>query len=146
MSENCKFEINSAAYLQALQGGIQRAVVAVTEQAAHDANMYVKFDSGDLHNSMRIEYEGGYSMPLVGSMFAGYFPASANGSVGVISWNTPYAKRQYFTGTPIDHKRGEAEPHLMWADYAESLYKRDWDKMFVKSFALGLRAGTRFNV
>ena len=114
---NVNFEVNYAMYQRLLNKGITAALAAVTEQAAHDTNMYVKYDSGTLHDSQRVEYKDGTSE---------------------ISWNTPYAKRQYYTGTPIDHKKGEAEPRLMWAHYAESLHRKDWDKIFVKAFARGL--------
>lgn len=115
------FKVDYAAYERLLNNGITAGVAAVTEQVGHDANMYVKYDSGALHHSMRVEYREGK---------------------GEVSWNTPYALRQYYTGNPIDHKKGEAEPHLMWAAYAESLYRKDWDRMFVKSFAYGIRLGT----
>lgn len=111
------FKVDYAAYERLLNNGITAGVAAVTEQVGHDANMYVKYDSGALHDSMRVEYREGK---------------------GEVSWNTPYALRQYYTGNPIDHMKGEAEPHLMWAAYAESLYRKDWDKMFEKAFARGM--------
>lgn len=111
------FKVDYAAYERLLNNGITAGVAAVTEQVGHDANMYVKYDSGALHDSMRVEYREGK---------------------GEVSWNTPYALRQYYTGNPIDHMKGEAEPHLMWAHYAAQHHGKDWKKIFEKAFARGM--------
>ena len=111
------FHVDMPKYQRALKKGIDAGIIAVTEQAASDSQKYVKYDSGTLHDSMRIEYKKG---------------------VGSISWNTPYAKRQYYTGTPIDHRQNRAKPHLMWAHYAAQHHGKDWKKIFEKAFARGM--------
>ena len=118
---DCKFEVNMSLYQQLLKNGTNRGIIAATEQAATDANRYVKYENGDLHGSIDVDYE-----------------RNGLNVTGVISWNTDYALRQYYTGEPINHGKGEGPPHKQWAHYAESVHRKDWLLQMTKGFAEGL--------
>ena len=47
---------------------------------------------------------------------------------GLLVWDTPYAKRVYFTGTPSHDENPDAE--LMWVHVARDRYSKDWLAMF----------------
>lgn len=49
-------------------------------------------------------------------------------SKGLLEWNTPYAKRVYYTGTPSHDQNPDAE--LMWVQVARDRYSKDWMTMF----------------
>lgn len=109
------FEVNFPVYKSLLTNAMHMGIAAAAEQAASDSNRYVKYDSGDLHHSQDVD-----------------IVQHGMGWDGEISWNMPYAQRQYFTGTPINHAKGDGPPHLKWAHYAHSLHHEDWEKQFVK--------------
>ena len=47
---------------------------------------------------------------------------------GVLVWDTPYAKKVYFTGTPSHDANPDAE--LMWVQVARDRYGKDWLVVF----------------
>lgn len=47
---------------------------------------------------------------------------------GELVWNTPYAKRVYYTGTPSHDENPDAE--LMWVHVARDRYGKDWLVIF----------------
>lgn len=66
-----------------------------------DCNTYVRMQSGDLARSADIE-DGGKK----------------------ITWNTPYAKRVYYTGTPRTDVNPSAS--LRWGEKAIRQHKSEW--------------------
>ena len=75
-------------------------MAALGEQALKDANYFCKEDSGVLIDSSRIEKE----------------PDGVD-----LTWNTPYSKRQYYTGQPSPDKNPNAS--MMWAHKGEAANK-----------------------
>lgn len=49
---------------------------------------------------------------------------------GELVWNTPYAKRVYYTGTPDTTKGHNPDAQLMWVHFARDRYKEDWLVIF----------------
>lgn len=113
-----KFEVYTELYKRLLSQGAATGINAVAEQALSDSNRYVKIDQGTLRDSGRVEGEG---------------------IEKAISWNTPYALRQYYTGTPIDHGKNEGEPSLQWAHKAQRLHGKNWLRIMTKEFGEGLK-------
>lgn len=87
----------------------EKALFAAKEQILNDCNMYVRVDQGILRDTSRTE-EGNMSIELV--------------------WDTPYAKRVYYTGTPSKDVNPNAS--LEWAEKAAAKYKNDWGKIIEK--------------
>lgn len=81
-----------------------RAMPAVAEQQLSDCNTYVRMQDGTLADSARIE-NGGYK----------------------ITWNTRYAKKVYYTGTPRRNKNPNAS--LRWCEVAKRKYAKSWAKL-----------------
>lgn len=75
-------------------------MAALGEQALKDANYFCKEDSGVLIDSSRIEKD----------------PDGV-----ALTWNTPYVKRQYYTGQPSPDKNANASK--MWAHKGEEANK-----------------------
>ena len=84
-----------------------QACYEITKQVRDDSNLYVREDTGELRRS------------------------SVRGSDltrGIVGWDTPYAKRVYFTGTPAKDRNPNAS--LMWRDKARSLHSKEWLELF----------------
>ena len=84
----------------------EKMIFLVTTQALKDSNNYARRQSGDLIRSSLIatDYEK-----------------------GILIWDTPYAKKVYWTGTPLKNKNPNAR--LMWADFAKANHNKEWLKI-----------------
>jgi hypothetical protein len=104
--------------IQAIKERIARdkakMVFLVTTQALKDSNKYCRQQSGDLIRSSLI---------------------STDYEKGLLVWNTPYAKRVYWTGNPLTNKNPHAR--LMWADYAKAVHNKEWLKIAQRGASRG---------
>ena len=107
MSSGVKFTPHSKQLVEkAFREGLK---FAVKEQILTDCNYYCKEQSGDLKDSVQ---------------------HSARGVKMTLSWNTPYAKRQWYTGTPRKNKNPNAS--LKWAEVAQKEHNEDWIRQIEK--------------
>lgn len=83
------------------------AQVKVTEAAFRDCTKYCKKDTGRLMESGQTE------------------PSS-----GIMTWNTEYARRAYYTGAPDKSKNPYAS--LMWAHKAAEVNRERWKAIVEK--------------
>jgi len=85
---------------------VAKMTFLVTTQALKDCNKYARRQSGDLIKSSLIatDYEK-----------------------GELIWNTPYAKKVYWIGTPLKNKNPHAR--LMWAHHAKEVHNKEWLKI-----------------
>ena len=116
---------NPITFAHAKKEGTCVTFVAVCLQEAGllPSGKYLNFqDSGNLHGSIDVDYK-----------------QEGLNVIGEISWHTDYAIRQYYTGEPINHGKGEGPPHKQWAHYAESIHRKDWLLQMAKGFAEGLK-------
>lgn len=111
-TKGVSFEVFDGTYKQLLEASIQDGLIAVGEQALADSNFYVREDQSDLKRSAEIR---------------------RNGKVVNLTYNTPYAKRVYYTGKPSHDKNMNAS--LMWIEKAYNSFKSDWQRIFEKAFA-----------
>lgn len=106
MSNGVKFTPHSAALVKK---AFNMGLVAAQEQILTDCNYYCKEDQRILKNS-------------------------AQHSVGdlklTVSWNTPYARRQWYTGTPSKDKNPNAS--MKWAEVAQKKHNKDWIRQIEK--------------
>lgn len=84
-----------------------KARYLLSSQILADSNKHVRMDKGTLRDSA-IEH--------------------SDLTKGELVWNTPYARRVYFTGTPSTDKNPDAE--LMWVQVAVDRYSKDWVTIF----------------
>lgn len=83
------------------------ALPILAEQILTDCNTYVRMQSGTLADSAHTE-DGGKR----------------------IVWSTPYAKRVFYTGTPLKNKNPKAT--LRWCEVAERVHSKKWAAMATK--------------
>lgn len=81
-----------------------KALPVVAETQLSDCNVYVRMQDGTLADSARVE-DGGKR----------------------ITWNTPYAKRVYYTGTPSKARNPNAS--LRWCEVAKRKYSGQWARL-----------------
>lgn len=79
----------------------QFALPVVAEQILTDCNTYVRMQSGNLASSGHVEAGGKR-----------------------IVWNRSYAKRVYYTGTPLKNVNPNAS--LRWCEKAKRNHKNEW--------------------
>lgn len=83
------------------------ALPILAEQILSDCNTYVRMQDGTLADSARIENGGKH-----------------------LTWNTPYAKKVYYTGKPLRNKNKKAT--LRWCEIAERIFSKSWAELATK--------------
>ena len=109
-----KIDVNSAAIKSKIEGGTKAMKIAVTESVVEYGNIHVRVDQGTLRDSSLIA-----SRPVD----------------GLAIWDTPYARKVYYTGTPSKDVNSQAS--LMWADKAVKKYKKELQKVAQNAFTKG---------
>lgn len=79
----------------------------LSSQILADANKHVRADSWELMKSSK---------------------RASDPAKGELVWDTPYAKRVYYTGRPSHDENPDAE--LMWVHVARDRYGNDWVTLF----------------
>lgn len=99
-----------------IENAFNKALFACQEQMLTDCNTYVKHLEGALEDSSQ---------------------HSVNGLVLKLSWDTPYAKRQWYTGTPsATSKMYHPKASTQWAEHAAMEYGGNtWKKQLEKGMA-----------
>lgn len=85
----------------------EKAKYLLSSQILGDSNRYVRADKWNLRDSSIAK-----SVP----------------KDGLLVWDTPYAKRVYYTGTPSHDENPYAE--LMWVHVARERHSKDWIMLF----------------
>lgn len=98
-----------------IEAGTELATIAVTEAVVEYGNIFVREDQGTLKDSALIK-----SRPRD----------------GVAVWDTPYAKKVYYTGQPSKDKNPQAS--LMWAEKGVKTYKKELDQIAQNAFTKGM--------
>lgn len=98
-----------------IKAGVKRLVPAVAEQALADCNFFARRDQGTMIESSE---------------------TASDIQKGELVWNTPYAKRVYYTGTPSKDVNPNAS--LMWCEKAHDTYGAEWEKVAQKQFEEGM--------
>lgn len=86
-----------------LDAAVNRAFFAAREQILNDCNEYVRVDQGTTRDTAYTEV--------------------SNNTLTLV-WDTPYAKRIYYTGKPSKNINRKAS--LRWAAVAALKYKKNW--------------------
>jgi hypothetical protein len=112
---NIKITRNTPAIQAKIKAGNSMMVPAVTEAVIEYGNVFVPEDQGTLMNSALI---------------------ASRPQDGLAIWDTPYAKRRYYTGTPSKDKNPSAS--LQWAEKGVKTYKKELDQIAQNAFAKGM--------
>ena len=110
-----KITRNMPAIQMKIKAGESAMVPAVTEAVIEYGNIYVREDQGALKDSALI---------------------SSRPKEGLAIWDTPYAKKVYFTGTPSKDINPEAS--LMWEEKGVNFHKEELDKIAQNAFEKGM--------
>ena len=110
-----KIETNLGKIRAKINAGKQAVTVAVTEAVVEYGNIYVREDQGALKDSALI---------------------SSNPKEGKAVWDTPYAKRMYYTGTPSHDINPQAS--LMWAQKGVDTHKKELQLIAQKALEKGM--------
>lgn len=111
-----KIKRNTPAILLKLQAGNSGMVAAVTDAVVGYGNIFVREDQGTLKDSALI---------------------ASRPQEGLAIWDTPYAKRVYYTGTPSTDKNPDAS--LQWAEKGVRTYKKELDQVAQNAFVKGMK-------
>lgn len=114
MSIQVKSNIN--AIRAKIKAGEALMIPAVTEAVVEYGNVFVRVDQGELEASSLTK-----SIP----------------KEGLAIWETPYAKKVYYTGTPSKDVNPNAS--LMWAEKGVNTYKKELDKIAQNTFSKGMQ-------
>lgn len=110
-----KFEAHKSELIEKTFG---KALFALAEQALTDCNYYVKMDQKILKGSS-------------------YYEIKPEKLTVELTWDTPYAKRQYYTGKPSHTENPNAS--LKWADKAARRRRKDWQEILEKGMKEALK-------
>ena len=94
-----------------IQAATDNMLPKLAEVILADCNEFVREDQGTLKDSSYNE------------------TASDGQNIG---WDTPYARRVFYTGSPSKDVNPNAS--LEWAEKARAKYKKDWEKLAQKKF------------
>ena len=98
-----------------IKAGKMAMVSAAAEQALSHCNYFAKRDQGTLIESSQ---------------------TASDIENGLLVWNTPYARRQYYTGAPSLEQNPNAS--ILWCEEAHDHFGQDWEKIAQKAFAKGM--------
>ena len=110
-----RIERNMASITAKITAGKEMMIPALTEAVIQYGNIFVREDQGTLKDSALIK-----SRP----------------KEGLAIWDTPYAKRVYYTGKPSRDKNPDAS--LMWAQKAVDTYSKELAQIAQKNFSEGM--------
>ena len=134
-----KIDINTTQIMSKIKAGAEAATIAVTEAVIEYGNIFVREDQGVLMASSLI------GTSLTDTVNKSNWNeedkknyASAAGSKpkqGNAIWDTPYAKRVYYTGTPSKDKNPDAS--LQWVEKGVATYRKELDMIANKAAKKG---------
>lgn len=106
MAKGVKLEMNVSSVMNRLGAKIKQSLPTIASRVREDCNRYVRVDKGDLRSSSYL---------------------ASDLKHGKIVWNTPYAKRVYYTGHPSTDINAEAS--LRWCEVAKEKHAEKWAEL-----------------
>lgn len=104
-----------AASNQRIVSAFEKGLFAAREQVLTDCNRYVRLDQGQLRASGRTDTKG---------------------EVMQVTYQTPYAKKVYYTGRPATDKNPNAS--LQWCQKAADNHGGEWQEIIEKGMQTSL--------
>lgn len=106
---------DKAAIQRKVEAAAGKAVAVLSEQVLKDSNYYCRQDQGTLISSSH---------------------TASDFQRGIVAWDTPYARKVYYTGVPSRDVNRNAE--LMWVEKARSAHQADWKDIAQKALREGM--------
>ena len=107
-----RVENNISDFIKRFEKASKQARFEVANQILNDSNLYVREDTGALKRSIS---------------------SGSNLAQGIIGWDTPYAKRVYYLGTPSTDRNPNAS--LMWVQVARARHGKEWVDFLARKLA-----------
>lgn len=104
-----KISIDQAKIRQKIENASEKALWATTSEILNDCQPYVKRDTGALEQSALVKSEP---------------------QKGVIVWDEPYAKRQYWEIKTANTSGGHPNATWKWFEYAKKKNVKRWKGLF----------------
>jgi len=111
---NVKVNFNKSAVKARVEGARNKGLTIVANEALKDANYFCRRDSGMLIDSSILASNPGKQELIWGGKGEGL----------------PYAKKMYYTGTPVTDENPNAS--LMWAHKAFSVFREKYKRILQK--------------
>ena len=111
------FKFNVPEIMGNIEAANQEALVVMGRQILADSNYYCKLDQGMLIASSQ----------------------NSDLESGVISWDTPYAQRQYYLENTHTDKNPNAQ--MMWFHKAKDIHGNQWNTTYKKAFEKAMKGG-----
>ncbi len=115
MPASVTVKIDKGAVKARLQSKWKKTMFPLAVQVLADMNEYVRVDQNVLRASSA---------------------TASDFDKGVLVWNTPYARKVYYTGTPSKDVNPNAS--LMWCEVGKVNHNRDWITIAEKLFRGGI--------
>ncbi len=111
-----KITTNKSLIKKRISDGLNTMIAPLTQQVIKDSNYFCRQDQGT----------------LIASSLTASEPEK-----GLAVWDTPYAKKAYYTGTPSHDVNANAE--LMWCEKAKDEFGANWDSVAQANFERGMK-------
>lgn len=112
---NFRVTHDRAAISRKVEAAAGKAVAVLSEQVLKDSNYYCRQDQGTLISSSH---------------------TASDFQKGIVAWDTPYAKKVYYTGVPSKDVNHNAE--LQWVEKARAAHREDWRGIAEKALREGM--------
>ena len=112
-----KIQINERMIQEKVSNAAEKAMWAISEEVMADCNEFVKVDTHVLQHSSMTHSEPGK---------------------GVITWDTPYAKRQYWE-IKTAHKQPNPNATWKWCEAAKKKHLKKWTESAKKAFKMFMK-------
>ena len=111
------FNFNVSEIMGNIEAANQKALVEMGQQILMDSNKYCKLDQGMLIASSQ----------------------NSDLESGVISWDTPSARQQYYLESTHTDKNPNAQ--MMWFHKAKDIHGCQWNTTYKKAFTKAMKGG-----
>ena len=110
-----KVTVDKSRVAARIKAAKETMIPAVAEQALSDCNYFARRDQGTMIESSE---------------------TASDLQKGELVWDTPYAKKVYYTGSPS--KDANPNASLMWCEKAKNTYGKDWQAIGQTKFTEGM--------
>lgn len=111
------FDFDVSKIMGDIEAANKAALVKMGQQILADSNYYCKLDQGTLiASSQNSDLEN-----------------------GVVSWDTPYVRRQYYLENAHTDKNPNAQ--MMWFHKAKDIHGDQWNTIYRKAFEKAMKGG-----
>lgn len=135
------FKFNVPEIMGKVEAASQEALAIMGEQVLMDSNYYCKLDQGMLVASSLVGTTVSFSDCNLPEPTDLELPncEGSNLESGVITWDTPYAKRQYYLENAHTYKDKNPNAQMMWYEKAKDIHGKQWLTVYKKALEKAMK-------